>query len=301
LYSAEFSTPLISNYLREYYLHQGHIEFEYLKDEKYCLDKCNDCGFIYQRYIPNDFLMMKLYEQWIDPEKVFDSKGKGHGLDYYLQMMKQIEITLRHFNKDPSDLVYLDFGMGWGNWCNLAQAFGCSVFGMELSEVRNKFAKGLGIKVVSWNEIADYHYDFINAEQVFEHIANPLETLQYLAKALKPQGIIRINVPKGGWDIMRRLGNLDWAAPKNSINSLNVVTPLEHINCFTNSSLVKMGYYAGLSQVELNESNKIKINGQSILDFTLRDVFRPIYKKLFRLNEKKINKSTNLYFKRISL
>jgi hypothetical protein len=62
---------------------------------------------------------------------------------------------------------------------------------------------------------------------------------------LKPNGIIRINVPNG-WDIKRRLEIWDWTAPRGSENSLNMVAPLQHINCYIHEALVKMGQEAGL-------------------------------------------------------
>ena len=49
-------------------------------------------------------------------------------------------------------------------------------------------------------------FDFINTEQVFEHISEPLETLKELKTLLKPGGIIKISVPTAD-DINRRLKN----------------------------------------------------------------------------------------------
>ena len=82
------------------------------------------------------------------------------------------------FKKPPIELQFLDFGMGWGKWCQMAKAFGCQVYGLELSKARIKYASSLGISVLSNEELNHYKFDYINADQVFEHITNPKNTLQ---------------------------------------------------------------------------------------------------------------------------
>src|SRR5262249_44635808 len=154
---------------------QGGVEIEYLLNESYVLVECMDCGLIYQGCIPNNFLMTKLYEQWIDPEKAFDLESARQGIEYYSFLVRGIKRSIRHFGLKANELDYLDFGMGWGDWCRMAKAYGCSVYGTELSQVRINYAKASGISVIGWEEIPQYQFDFINTEQVFEHIGHPLE------------------------------------------------------------------------------------------------------------------------------
>jgi SAM-dependent methyltransferase len=90
--------------------------------------------------------------------------------------------------------------------------------------------------VITWDDIPKYRFDFINTEQVFEHIPEPLETLRHLIKSLETNGIIKISVPTAN-DVDRRLKIMDWEAPIDSRNSLDPVTPLEHINYFKRSSI----------------------------------------------------------------
>ena len=59
LYSCSFSEPPIRTYLEDFYSPQGGVEFDYLGDTKFIVDECKECGLIYQRDIPNDFLMEK--------------------------------------------------------------------------------------------------------------------------------------------------------------------------------------------------------------------------------------------------
>jgi 2-polyprenyl-3-methyl-5-hydroxy-6-metoxy-1,4-benzoquinol methylase len=88
-------------------------------------------------------------------------------------------------------------------------------------------------------------FHFINTEQVFEHLVDPMAELLRLASALRPGGLVRISVPNGT-AVESRLSNPDWNAAKGSPRSLNAVAPLEHINCFNHRSLETLGVRAGL-------------------------------------------------------
>ena len=156
----------------------------------------------------------------------------------YLHQVKHIQLCLPA--KKSEEICVLDFGMGWGYWCMAAQSCGYQVMGFEMSEVRRQFAKDNGIETIrDFAELGTQQFDFINAEQVFEHLPKPLQTLQSLVAYLNPNGVVRIAVPDGQ-GITRELTRPHWQASKN------VIHPLEHINCFTHSSLLRLGEQAGL-------------------------------------------------------
>ncbi|MBU0569137.1 methyltransferase domain-containing protein [bacterium] len=268
VYSCGFTESPIKEYLESFYSPQGQIELEYLKGAEYILDECHNCGMTYQKEIPNDFLMNKLYEEWIDSQKVFDQYEQSHNLDYYSGYAREIMMLIKYFNTVPKQLKFFDFGMGWGNWCQMAKAFGCDSYGTELSEARIEYAKSNGIKVISWIKIPNHSFDFINTDQVFEHIPDPLKTLYHLKKSLKPGGLIRISVPNG-CDIKRKLRIMDWTAPKGSKNSLNSVAPLEHINCFNHSSIIRMADMAGFRLMEI----PFRIEGRSFSQESIENFY----------------------------
>ncbi len=99
--------------------------------------------------------------------------------------------------------------------------------------------------MLSWEAIPDRQFDVINADQVFEHLPEPLVTLRQLRRALKPGGLLKISVPDGR-SVKRNLGYGDWLATADSPRSLNPVAPLEHINCFTRHVLIVMAAEVGL-------------------------------------------------------
>jgi SAM-dependent methyltransferase len=187
----------------------------------------------------------------IDPRKVFESVQKRRAIGYFSGLSKEIIRTVRHFGCLPSQLQFLDFGMGWGNWCRMAQACGCTVYGTELSQARIEYAQKMGVRVIDYEEIAMLRFDFIHTEQVFEHLADPRATLAYLRGSLKTGGLLKIGVPDGG-DIGQRLQKWDWQAPKTSRDSLNPVAPLEHINCFDRASLLRLAEDLSLEPVDIH-------------------------------------------------
>jgi 2-polyprenyl-3-methyl-5-hydroxy-6-metoxy-1,4-benzoquinol methylase len=247
LYQIPYDQPDIRKYIESYYSLQRGDLVKYLKNATFNLCECKECGLIFQKEIPGDILMKVLYDKWIEPKKALKQHKKKDDLSLYAHYAQEISTIIAYLRKAPADLSFFDFGMGWGKWALMAKGFGCESYGMELSEERVKYAALNGIKVITWNEISKHSFDFINTEQVFEHIPNPLETFIYMKKALKTNGIIKISVPTAS-DITKRLQLMDWQAPKSSKKSLNFVAPLEHINYYRRNTLIKMASIAGMEE-----------------------------------------------------
>ena len=293
LYSAAFTHPPVSTYLEKFYSPVGNIEFDFLEEANFVVDECLECGLIFQRLVLNDRFMTRLYEKWIDPNSIFLSKVKKRKVEYYTRLAREIELCINYFGRKPSELQLLDFAMGWGDWCRMAQAFGCSAFGVELSQTRIDYAKTFGVSTIKWEEIPEHQFDFINAEQVFEHLANPLETLQHLCISLKAGGIVKISVPNG-WDIKKRLAILDWTALKGSKNTLYPISPLEHINCFRHESLLRMASLADLVPIQIST----QIRKKRLVDFTLREFLSPVFNLMKRVINRQEVGSTHLFFQK---
>jgi 2-polyprenyl-3-methyl-5-hydroxy-6-metoxy-1,4-benzoquinol methylase len=287
IYSIPYNDPIIKDYLNEFYGSQGKIELEYVDDAEYVLRECSACKLIFQEYIPNDFLMNKLYEEWIDPNIALKGQ-KEHDLGYYRKLSIEIYNIIAYFNRKPDDLNFLNFGMGWGEWNLMVNAYGSSSSGMELSQERINHAKKHALKIIDWDEVPSNQFDFINTEQVFEHIPNPLETLQYLMLSLKPNGLIKISVPNGNV-AKRNLRIMDWSAPKRTRNSLNIVAPLEHINCFRSNTIKHMARLCGLQQ-EFVPFRKLSIRE------LIKANVKPFYYQLYMGGRE----DTYLFFKKIS-
>ena len=292
IYEQPFSKPPISDYLNDFYASRGKVEFEYLEGSDYILNECNSCGMIFQKEIPNDELMDRLYGKWLDPEKALNDHNKRDGLSHYIYYAQEVMQLIAYFKKRPSQLKFFDFGMGWGRWALMAKAFGCVAYGSELSKDRIEHAKSNGIKVIEWDDFPNYKFDFINTEQVFEHIPEPLVTLRHLKKALAPEGLIKISVPTAN-DIERRLNLMDWKANKYAYNSLNPVAPLEHINFYRRNSIVKMAEVVGLKEVLI----PIKTQYQYTTEW---DGIKKIAKNFYNPVSKNVLKKLNYLFFKIA-
>ena len=288
VYSVSYTDSEIVKYLTDFYGKQGGLEFDYLQDATYTLVKCNTCSCTYQKQIPNDFLMEKLYEKWIDPEHIRTAEVDNYPINHSLAYANELANVITHFGVMPGQLDFLDFGMGWGKWCLMAKAMGVNVCGTELSESRIAYANNNGINAISYEKIGNKKFDFINTEQVFEHIPEPLKTLQYLQKSLKPGGIIKISVPDAK-NIDGALKRMDWFILKGTKYSLNVVAPLEHINGFKNHSILQMADLADLKPLIM----KLRVN----FEFSNNAAKSPreIGKFLFRLLQYKYIQKHNTY------
>jgi SAM-dependent methyltransferase len=242
--------------------------------------------------IPNDSLMKKLYEEWIDPDTALHSTLGARPVEYFSNLAREMNLLVRHFGTVPSALDFFDFGMGWGDWCRMAKAHGCSACGHEISQPLIDYAMASGIPTLKWEDIPEHQFDVINLDQVLEHISDPRRILEYLRGSLKPKGLMRICVPDGE-DIRRRLRIGDWKAPKGTRNSLNPVAPMEHVNCFSSKSLLGMADLAGLVPLKLRAWSLLD---KRILDCTVRDVLLPFYRLYVKIKTGQNPWSTSLYF-----
>lgn len=284
-YRIPYSNQSIKEHLIEFYSPQGGIEFKFLQNEDYILCDCEYCEIIFQKKIPNEYLMERLYEHWIDPKKALENRDNRFKINpgIYNNYINEIRNVSSCLKSSPSDTRFLDFGMGWGDWLLTANRLGFESYGLELSQSRIEYAESKGINVINWDEAKQLNFDFINAEQVFEHIPEPLKTLGELKKLLKPNGIIKISVPTPN-NINRTLKLMDWKAKKGSKNSLNDVAPLEHIQCYTRSSLLIMAKLVGMTELTIplikqwNNSSDW-FNPKSFIRNLLIPVFRNILKK----------------------
>ncbi|MBK9738935.1 MAG: class I SAM-dependent methyltransferase [Actinobacteria bacterium] len=280
IYNAPYNSKSLTDYLKAFYDPQGGVEFAYLDGAEYSLRACQACSGIYQEFIPNEALMHRLYEVWIDPTIVRE-QHRNKPSDYFAGFAVEIEDVVAWFGGAPADLTFLDFGMGWGQWALMAKAHGVHSSGCELSDEQVQNAHSLGIDVVAWEDIPGGRFDFINTEQVFEHVAEPLKTLQHLKLGLSHRGILKVSVPDAV-DIMRRIQILDWQAPIDSSASLNPVAPLEHINFFQRESIHAMAQLAGMHEIAL--PRRVSGSGASAVPRSAKEsakrLLRPAYRRL---------------------
>ncbi len=265
LLSKAYSNPAVWRFIDRYY--EERVDKAVLEQATYEILRCPICGFMWQSQILNGAGMACLYNYWISAENSFQKKQDSGEEAGYQRQAALIHAFIPQ--KATADIHVLDFGMGWGYWCMAAQKTGYQVMGMEIAETRLDFARKQGVQAVThFSQLSGQVFDFINAEQVFEHIPQPLDTLKTLVAHLAPKGVVRIAVPDGG-KIAQEVTQPDWKASKNAIH------PLEHINCFTHQSLAYLGQAAGLAVIPqpITRSNSAKLLARSLSTSLYRRFF----------------------------
>lgn len=124
---------------------------------------------------------------------------------------EHIYFKLRHINLyfkfrlisklQPGKSKILDYGCGTGALIKYLNNRGYKAEGYEPSKNANNILKESNIPHIDSLQNIDYQYDIITLFHVLEHLHNPIETLQYLLKYLKPKGSLILALPNyGSWD-----------------------------------------------------------------------------------------------------
>ncbi len=225
-YKCAFNDEGMQTFLQSYY--EGRVDTKIL-DGNFIILRCKACQFLWQKEILTDDGMEQLYEYWID---IKESQEKRKNSMLTLQYAKHCARLLRLF-KNPHATHILDVGMGFGEWCSMAQAFGFNVHGVEISETRLTQAKKRGIQCSTPEHIPNKEWDFIELEQVLEHVENPQELIEKLVRSLKKGGYIHIGVPSATHAIHTPLS-------KDDVLRKGPFQPLEHINSFSYHALTSL-------------------------------------------------------------
>lgn len=263
--------------LEKFYAEVGGLEYAALLGADYVVQACAGCGLHFQRDVPDDFLLAKLYEEWISPERAFARFHARTPPARHLDIARDVFASLSLVRRPASPLRALDYGCGWGEWARMTKAFGAEAWGTELSAARRAACGRDGIAIADEADLPPASFDLINADQVFEHLPTPAATLALLATKLTPGGVLRIAVPNG-WRIAAALRHFDREIVRPRLGALNAIAPLEHLNGFTTRSLVRMAGACGL--VRLVPPRRI-LAGAAIrppgLRGKLKQLVRPFY------------------------
>jgi len=258
----------VADYLLRKYPHAAP-QFSVLDNAVYVIVECQHCGLLFQRDIPDEAFSRTLYEEWVeDPVDGFAVSRRNHGVPYFVKHADQIVDIIRFLGRNPYELQVLDFAFGWGHWCRLVKGFGCKVYGTESSEKRTAAGRASGIIIIDPAEISSYRFDWINANQVFEHLPEPLRTLRGLSAALSADGIVTLGVP-GATDLPGKITRQEWRSV------FDPLAPLEHLNYFPRGCLARMAALARLRQAAVPERfiwrpdrTSLKQNAKAVLRLT---------------------------------
>jgi 2-polyprenyl-3-methyl-5-hydroxy-6-metoxy-1,4-benzoquinol methylase len=172
-----------------------------LSSDRFEVRRCPACHLAYVSPRPDPDRLAAYY-----PDGYF---GKRHPVlkDYFMDLRVRTLPTLVAGGR------VLDIGCGRGDFLMACRRKGWQVAGVEqagapIMELR----QSLGLEVVATTELPTLEnasFDVVTMWHVFEHMADPRETLRNAYRLLKPGGRIIIEVPNfGSWQA--RMGPRDW-------------------------------------------------------------------------------------------
>jgi 2-polyprenyl-3-methyl-5-hydroxy-6-metoxy-1,4-benzoquinol methylase len=255
---------------------------EIIGDAHYELRRCSRCRLIYQRNVLTDEYSQLLYGKWLlegdaEPELSKERLAPSEHALYANELL----MVGRLFGRPHHLVRLLDYGLGRGWWCRMATALGFEATGTDLAPALIAAARAQGITAIDIQQLESERFDFINTEQVLEHVTRPLEVVRQLRKSLTPGGIIKVSVPDGR-GMERRIPLMDWSAPRADRRYLMPATPLIHVNTFTQESIGAMGREAGLRTMAWPLRWDYSLIDATAPRTLVKSLLRPLYRRALR-------------------
>ena len=244
----DFHDSVLRRYFHEFYPAQVSAHIASLNLAPGVIYECGDCGTIFHGTIPAADVLGSFYSALQAATLHEETAALPHREE---QRLLELMMVVRFLQPRVPRPSVLDFGTGDGSWARLAAAAGCVTAATDTACEPFPSLRAAGIACFSPDELPPDSFDFINSEQVFEHLADPCAVLSRLVASLKPGGVLKIGVP---YDprLREKLASPDWAAPKSSDASMNSIAPIEHLNAFSPEGLVRMGCRCDLEPLSVS-------------------------------------------------
>jgi len=248
VWSGQFADPLVKR-LMEKFSYNADLD-ESLGSHSFCLVRCNDCGFQFHSRVIADEWVPIIYGEWISREQIASFEA-AHGHKSSAEFEAKLEdvrflMRLRKLTLgagiDPAELNLLDFGCGDGKLIALARSMGIAAYGVDVSASRMMAADNHCCAVYpTLNDLlgaVDRPFHMVVLNQVLEHVKDPDHVLRSLGSCMAAGGTLFVSVPN-----CQGIGN------PRTFEEFHCVQPIEHINCFTPSSLKAFVEARGFMQV----------------------------------------------------
>jgi SAM-dependent methyltransferase len=164
--------------------------------ETFVFRRCPSCRFTF------------ITNPWLDYENIYSAdyyagKGADPLVDYEFELdhpeetirlyeWRGISAVVGSLTRVEPATTWLDFGCGNGGLVRYCRSRGLQqTFGFEHGAIRDKAAR-LGVPFLDESELEQRAgaFDVITAIEVLEHLEDPLETLRFLRRLLKPDGLL---------------------------------------------------------------------------------------------------------------
>lgn len=142
--------------------------------------------------------------------------------------------TLLKYLHPPAKI--LEIGAGCGSFVAMLNQIGFDAQGMELSPwvvdyAKEQFKVPMTVGTIEQSNYEPQSFDAIVLMDVFEHLSNPVQTLQHCLKLLKPEGFLLMQTPQFQPDI-----NYEELVKTNA-PFLSMLVPEGHLYLFSQASI----------------------------------------------------------------
>lgn len=200
-------------------------------EDEFSLNSCLDCGAVFLSPRPTQEQLSQAYDD--SYYGAGDSKF-GSTVEKVLDVFRGARVCRVCKYIKPSGRV-LDIGCGSGDFLKKLSERGFEAFGTELEGRAARRAMQLdGIKVKTGHLLeVDFDKDFFDAVcmwHVFEHLAEPRQTMEIVNKVLKPGGCLFLSMPniesiqsrlfKGNWLHLDPPRHLFFLTPEKLISAM---------------------------------------------------------------------------------
>ena len=232
---------------------------EILRTERYQVRYCAHDHFFYQSTIPSEADSAALYDDWIDADNSFKLVEERKEASPFLYW-PVINLLLKILEGKPRQSInVLEFGAGWGDLAEPLAALQLTVTASELSTRRchHMRQQGLAVDDRPLDEMQathQEHYSLIIANQVIEHVSDPVSIVKGLGKLLTEDGSMLLTMPNldslvdpQGKPTLPSTDPAHWDS-----GTVKGLSPLNHINGFTRRALHHLVAAAGLTIVPMS-------------------------------------------------
>ena len=221
--------------------------------------KCQECGNLYSRYFPTEFLQLGAAPKvlWPTSDHMVTRQVNAESLHIWCNILNKI----RNYTIGTS---LLEVGVGQGHLIAVAQEMGYDVTAVELIEDdAQQTADLLELPVICGDFLhleEDHQVDIITMGDVIEHLQRPIEGLIKAHTLLKNGGILWLSTPNFESSFSKMMKALDpmWCEPY-------------HITYFSRKGLVPLLEKVGFELLEYTVSNRY--NGS--MELLFRKVSQP--------------------------
>lgn len=210
---------------------------------------CNNCSHYFVLYRPTEGQSKNFYAQSTEYQSTYTDKRSLETRVNQVAIPKAkyiIQQYERKYGRKPKSI--LDVGAGSGHFVYACRQLGIDCQGVEISAPGRIFAKenfGVDLLDVDFLKGAEqFECDVVTFCGLIEHVTSPVGMLKSAKQALGKEGMIIADVPR--WNCFSTA--VHEAFPTSVVRHLD---PMDHIQCFSDSSLTTAFVLAGYDVVSV--------------------------------------------------